>query len=66
MRYSQTVLYDMQLIDGIRALAARISDRMYALNDGRLWMAAHMRRGDCKHVSVLIHIRLLTIVQSRG
>ncbi|KAG9311639.1 hypothetical protein JVU11DRAFT_7873 [Chiua virens] len=45
-RFSQTVLYDMRLLDDILALAERISDRMFALNGGRLWMAAHMRRGD--------------------
>ncbi|KAH0834894.1 hypothetical protein J3R83DRAFT_10540 [Lanmaoa asiatica] len=46
MRFSQTVLYDMRLIDNIISLAERVSDRMHALNNGRLWMAAHMRRGD--------------------
>ncbi|KAG8216527.1 hypothetical protein J3R82DRAFT_6643 [Butyriboletus roseoflavus] len=45
-RFSQTVLYDMRLIDAILSLAERINDRMLALNSGRLWMAAHMRRGD--------------------
>ncbi|KAF8555820.1 hypothetical protein OG21DRAFT_1410330 [Imleria badia] len=45
-RFTQTVLYDMRLIDDILSLAERISDRMFALNGGRLWMAAHMRRGD--------------------
>lgn len=47
-RFSQTVLYDMPLIDGILSLAERINDRMLAISSGRLWMAAHMRRGDCK------------------
>ena len=50
----------MRLIDNILTLAERISDRMFALNGGRLWMAAHMRRGDCKLVSIQIRIRLLT------
>ncbi|KAF9220730.1 hypothetical protein BS17DRAFT_713623 [Gyrodon lividus] len=45
-RYSQTVLYNMRLTDNILSLAAQIRDRMLAMNSGRLWMAAHMRRGD--------------------
>ncbi|KAF8126161.1 hypothetical protein EV363DRAFT_1174586 [Boletus edulis] len=45
-RFTQTVLYDMPLIDDILSLAERISNRMFAMNEGRLWMAAHMRRGD--------------------
>lgn len=45
-RYSQTVLYDMRLTDNVLSLAAQIRDRMLAMNNGRLWMAAHMRRGD--------------------
>ncbi|KAF9239248.1 hypothetical protein BU15DRAFT_46824 [Melanogaster broomeanus] len=45
-RFSQTVLYNMRLTDNILSLAARINDRMLAMNTGRLWMASHMRRGD--------------------
>lgn len=42
------MLYDIRLIDDVLSLAERISDRMFALNGGRLWMGAHMRRGDCR------------------
>ncbi|KAN0086013.1 hypothetical protein V8E55_007147 [Tylopilus felleus] len=45
-RFTQTVLYDIRLIDDVLSLAERIGDRMFAMNGGRLWMAAHMRRGD--------------------
>jgi hypothetical protein len=45
-RYSQTVLYDMRLTDNVLSLAAQINDRMLAMNNGRLWMGGHMRRGD--------------------
>jgi len=44
--FSQMVLYDMPLMDVILLLAERINDRMFTLTGGRLWMAAHMRRGD--------------------
>ena len=32
----------------ILALAENIAARMRQLNDGRLWMGAHIRRGDCE------------------
>ena len=32
----------------ILALAEILAARMRQLNDGRLWMGAHMRRGDCE------------------
>ncbi|KAH7882455.1 hypothetical protein F5I97DRAFT_1817012 [Phlebopus sp. FC_14] len=45
-RYSQTVLYDMRLTDNVLDLAEQLKERLLTLNGGRLWMAAHMRRGD--------------------
>ena len=32
----------------ILALAEILAARMRQLNDGRLWMGAHVRRGDCE------------------
>ncbi|KAH7882514.1 hypothetical protein F5I97DRAFT_1816606 [Phlebopus sp. FC_14] len=45
-RYTETVLYDMRLTDNVLELAEVVKNRLLALNGGRLWMAAHMRRGD--------------------
>ena len=36
-------------IDDLQSLAGRIADRMSARTQRRLWMGAHMRRGDCKY-----------------
>jgi len=44
--FSRLVLYQMRPIDKVLDLASRLDERMLALNDGRMWMAAHMRRGD--------------------
>ncbi|KAL4073627.1 hypothetical protein J3A83DRAFT_4091128 [Scleroderma citrinum] len=45
-RFTQTVLYDMRLRENIIKLAWILRERMLAINDGRLWMGGHMRRGD--------------------
>lgn len=29
-------------------IADEVAERMFQMNDGRIWMGAHMRRGDCK------------------
>ena len=42
------VLYDLRPPAMIRDLAARVIKRMDEVNDGRAWMAAHLRRGDCE------------------
>lgn len=47
--FSRLVLYQMRPIDKILELASRLDERMLALNEGRMWMAAHMRRGDCMY-----------------
>lgn len=52
----------MRLIDDVLSLAERISDRIFALNGGRLWMAAHMRRGDCKLAPIRSLIWRLTAI----
>jgi hypothetical protein len=44
------VLHYTVPVDGIYALAEQLAARMRGLVDGRLWMGAQMRRGDCKTV----------------
>lgn len=46
--FSNIVLYDMSRIDEALRLADTLVERMYNLTNGHQWMAAHMRRGDCK------------------
>ncbi|KAG2032417.1 hypothetical protein BDR03DRAFT_903722 [Suillus americanus] len=45
-RYTQTVLYDFRLTDNVIDLADQLSSRMIEKAGGRMWMGAHMRRGD--------------------
>lgn len=45
-RYTQTVLYDFRLADNVIGLADQLSNRMVEKAGGRMWMGAHMRRGD--------------------
>ncbi|KAK0217398.1 hypothetical protein EDD85DRAFT_916574 [Armillaria nabsnona] len=40
------VLDGVRRIDAVSALADIMVERMYKLTEGRLWMGAHMRRGD--------------------
>jgi hypothetical protein len=44
------VLHYTVPVDGIYALAEQLAARMRSFVDGRLWMGAQMRRGDCKTV----------------
>ncbi|KAK0462652.1 uncharacterized protein EV420DRAFT_1619149 [Desarmillaria tabescens] len=44
--YLHLVLHDIRQIDAVISLADLMVQRMYDLVGGRLWMAAHMRRGD--------------------
>ena len=46
--FARIVLQDLRTSDRVHALAEKVVSRMSRLNDGRTWMAAHMRRGDCK------------------
>ncbi|KAF9520537.1 hypothetical protein BS47DRAFT_1287025 [Hydnum rufescens UP504] len=46
VRFADLVLYGFRPIPQITRLADRIAARMLAVNDGRMWMAGHMRRGD--------------------
>lgn len=46
--FARIVLQDIHVTSRVVELAQKIIERMDMLNDGRSWMAAHMRRGDCK------------------
>lgn len=46
--FASTVLHDMRPIGPVRRLALKVHDRMEKIVEGRQWMGAHMRRGDCK------------------
>ncbi|KAF8321692.1 hypothetical protein DL93DRAFT_2051444, partial [Clavulina sp. PMI_390] len=44
--FTSTVLHGLTHIDSISLLADALAERMRELNGGRMWMAAHWRRGD--------------------
>jgi len=44
--FSRLVLYEMLHTDKVLDLADRFHERMSKRNGGRMWVAAHMRRGD--------------------
>ncbi|KAG2144156.1 uncharacterized protein EDB93DRAFT_1241314 [Suillus bovinus] len=52
-RYTQAVLSDFRLTDNVIDLADLLSNRMVEKVGGRMWMGAHMRRGDCHLVATL-------------
>lgn len=45
--FSRLVLHQMRPTDKILNLGSRLHERMSERNGGRMWMGAHMRRGDC-------------------
>lgn len=45
--FANLVLHGLIHIPPIEVLADRVAERMLKLNEGRMWMAGHMRRGDC-------------------
>ncbi|KAG8755718.1 hypothetical protein FRC14_003711 [Serendipita sp. 396] len=47
---ARIVLYDIRPPANVLALAIEADRRMNKVNDGRAWMAAHMRRGDFVHL----------------
>jgi tRNA(Ile2) C34 agmatinyltransferase TiaS len=47
-KFARIVLQDVQVSERVHALAQKAVWRMNQFNDGRTWMAGHMRRGDCK------------------
>jgi len=46
--FATMVLRDVRPSEEVRTLAKRVVERMHRLSNGRHWMAAHMRRGDCE------------------
>lgn len=46
--FSRMVLYGLRPTERVRDLAAEVHDRMLQKVGGRMWMAGHMRRGDCE------------------
>ncbi|KZT51857.1 hypothetical protein CALCODRAFT_442442 [Calocera cornea HHB12733] len=44
--FTHTVLYEIRSLPDIEALAVRIDERMRERTGGRMWRAAHVRRGD--------------------
>ena len=47
-KYASLVIHTFIQPQPILALAEILVARMRQLNDGRLWMGAHIRRGDCE------------------
>jgi len=45
-KYAGMVVHDMRFPPKVFALAGALAARLRTINDGRLWMGAHMRRGD--------------------
>jgi hypothetical protein len=50
-RFATMVVHSFIFTPKILGLAEVIAGRMRELNGGRLWMGAHMRRGDCEYIS---------------
>ena len=46
--FAKMVLFDMRPLAAFTNLALKIHARLEARVEGRMWMGAHMRRGDCK------------------
>ncbi|KAG9125975.1 hypothetical protein FRC07_005383 [Ceratobasidium sp. 392] len=44
--FARTVLFDVRPLEAFRRLALKIHSRLEARVEGRMWMGAHMRRGD--------------------
>ncbi len=57
--YLHVVLHDIRHIDAVISLADLMVQRLYDLVGGRLWMATHMRRGDCKTPSSFVAYYML-------
>ena len=47
-KYASMALYALLPPPPVLALGEVLASRMRQLSGGRLWMGAHMRRGDCK------------------
>jgi hypothetical protein len=49
-RFASTVLHSLIPPQKTIDLAEALSFRMLLRTEGRLWMGAHMRRGDCEYL----------------
>jgi hypothetical protein len=47
-KFAGMVVHSFVFPPKVLDLAEDLANRMRKINDGRLWMGAHMRRGDCK------------------
>ena len=66
-RYASMVLYTLIPPQKVFDLAEVLASRMRVLTEGRMWMGAHMRRGDCKHRFFPIPFKQrVTLLQSYG
>lgn len=50
-RFASKVVHSLLPPQKIFSLAEALSSRMLLRTGGRMWMGAHMRRGDCKYPS---------------
>jgi hypothetical protein len=46
--FAKIVLHDVHPPPKVKSLALKVIERMDKLSNGRLWLASHMRRGDCE------------------
>jgi hypothetical protein len=46
--FSRLVLYHVRATNKVYELAGKLAIRMEEKNGGRMWLGAHMRRGDCE------------------
>jgi hypothetical protein len=53
-RYAGTVVHTLIPPQKVFDLAEVLASRMRLLTEDRLWMGAHMRRGDCKCLYFLL------------
>jgi hypothetical protein len=62
--FSRLVLYHVHPIDKVYELAEKLASRVKELTGGRMWLGAHMRRGDCtcRTQAVLSLMLLLTFL----
>ena len=47
-KFASMVVHSFVFPPKVLNLADLLATRMREMNEGRLWMGAHMRRGDCK------------------
>lgn len=60
--YMRLCLHDLRYIERLQIVAQRAAARMTERVEGRMWMAAQMRRGDCTPICTFIR-PTLTVAQ---